>query len=556
MMRLPSHLVTQGPQRAPHRSLFKALGMTNEELRQPLIGIAHAHNDLVPGHVHLNTLVQAAKDGVRMAGGTPLAFSTIGVCDGIAMGHTGMKYSLASRELIADSIESMALSHALDALVFVPGCDKIVPGMLMAAARLNLPCIFVNAGPMLPGGKAGQRLDLNSVFEAVGAHGAGQLSDEGLAAIEDAACPGCGSCAGMFTANSMACLTEALGLALPYNGTIPAVHAARLRLSRQSGMRVMELLKEDFRARDALTKEAFDNALALDMALGCSTNSVLHLTAIAYECGIPLDLKTINEIGARVPQLCKLAPTGPLHVIDLHHAGGVFSVLNRLETLGALDQTTRTVATGGPIAELAKEHPVRDDTVIRPLCNPHAQTGGLAALFGSLAPEGAIVKRGAVDPGMLLHTGPARVFDSEEEAITAIFGGNIQKGDVVVIRYEGPRGGPGMREMLSPTSAIAGMGLDKDVMLITDGRFSGATRGAAIGHVSPEAAEGGPIALIEEGDLISVDIPHARIDLCVDVETLKARRAQFTPKVNPVTGWLARYAKLVTSAAQGAVLKA
>ena len=550
-----SDAVKSGPERAPHRSLWKAMGLTNEELTRPLIGVVSAKSECVPGHAHLDAVTRAVKDGVRMAGGVPVEFPSIGVCDGIAMGHVGMKYSLASRELIADSCESMAIAHGFDGMVFIPNCDKIVPGMLMAAARLNLPAIFVSGGPMLAGSLHGRALDLNRVFEAVGAYKAGKLDDAGLDEVESAACPGCGSCSGMFTANSMNCLTEALGMGLPGNGTIPAVSGARLRLAKQAGMRAVEMVREGLTPDRILTPAAFRNALALDMALGCSTNSALHLPAIAHEAGVPFDLTMINELSARVPNLCHLAPAGAHHVQDLHEAGGVMAVLREISPLGVLDGEAMT-CTGKTLAACYAGAQNHDPQVIRPLSDPYSPTGGLMVLRGNLAPRGAIVKRSAVAPEMLVHEGPARVFDSEDAAIAAIYAGAIRPGDVGVIRYEGPKGGPGMREMLSPTSAICGMGLDKEVALITDGRFSGATRGAAIGHVSPEAASGGLIGLVEEGDRIAIDIPSGSLELLVDEATLAARRERWVcPPPNVTRGYLARYARMVSSADEGAILK-
>lgn len=548
-----SQSVKEGLARAPHRSLFKAMGLTDEELRRPLIGIVNSANEFIPGHIHLDKIAEAVKAGVRMAGGTPLEFSTIGVCDGIAMNHIGMKYSLGSRELIADSVEIMAMAHGLDALVFIPNCDKIIPGMLMAAARLNLPSIFVSGGPMLAGNFKGKRVCLDNVFEGVGAVASGRMTEEDLELLVDEACPGCGSCAGMFTANSMNCLTEALGMGLPGNGTIPAVHAARIRLAKMAGMKIMELLERDIKPLDIMTREAFENALTVDMALGCSTNTVLHLFAIAHEAGIKLDLNMVNEISSRTPHLCKLAPAGPHFIEDLNEAGGIQMVMKRLSDKGLI-HTGLMTAGGVPIREnLDRAVGYRDD-VIRPLDNPYSQTGGLAALFGNLAPEGAVVKQGAVAPEMMVHSGPARVFNSEEEAVEAILGGKINKGDVIVIRYEGPRGGPGMREMLTPTSAIVGMGLDKDVALITDGRFSGATKGASIGHVSPEAAQGGPIALVQEGDIIEIDIPNRRLTLKVEEIELNTRKAAWKPIEPKIkTGYMRRYAEMVQSASTGAV---
>ncbi|MCL1965255.1 MAG: dihydroxy-acid dehydratase [Firmicutes bacterium] len=548
---MKSDQVKTGFSRAPHRSLFKAMGYTDEELSRPLIGVVNAQSEIVPGHIHLDAIAKAVKEGVRMAGGTPAEVPAIAVCDGIAMGHRGMHYSLVSRELIADSVETLAEAHGFDALVLIPNCDKVVPGMLMAAARLNLPAVVISGGPMLAGPGA---LDLNSVFEAVGAYSAERLDDEGLLRVENEACPTCGSCSGMFTANSMNCLSEALGMALPGNGTIPAVYAARVRLAKEAGMRVMRLLEDDIRPRDILTEAAFTNGLAVDMALGCSTNSMLHLPAIAHEAGLTLNLDMVNEISARTPNLCRLAPSGRHHVEDFHAAGGVTAVMHELAARNLLDLTALTV-TGKPIGESVRENPVRDHEVIRPVDAPYSATGGIAVLRGNLAPDGCVVKRAAVADDMLAHEGPARVFDSEDAAIEEIYAGGIQPGDVVVIRYEGPSGGPGMREMLSPTSALAGQGLDKQVALITDGRFSGATRGAAIGHVSPEAAKGGMIGLVKDGDRIAIDIPRGVIALKVDEEELARRRKGFVPLPPKIqTGVLARYAKLVRSAAAGAVL--
>ncbi|MGI6498558.1 MAG: dihydroxy-acid dehydratase [Oscillospiraceae bacterium] len=550
-----SHKVTQGVERTPHRSLFKAMGYTDKELSQPLIGVVNSHSEIIPGHIHLNTITEAVKAGIRTAGGTPVEFGAIGVCDGIAMGHEGMKYSLASRELIADSCETVALAHAFDGMVFIPNCDKIVPGMLMAAARLNIPSIFVSGGPMLSTNLNGKDLDLNSAFEAVGSFMAGTMDEAGVKEIEDNACPGCGSCSGMFTANSMNCLTEAIGMALPGNGTVPAVYAGRIRLAKETGMQIMELVQKDTKPSDIMTEAALQNALTADMALGCSSNSVLHLTAIAKERGLPFDLKMLNEISERTPNLCRLAPAGEHHVQDLYAAGGVQALLAELLRNGAIDGDAMT-ATGKTLAENVKGVTVQDKTVIRPYDQPYSKTGGLAILFGNLAAEGAVVKRSAVAPEMLQHKGPARVFNSEDEAISAIYDKQIKSGDVVVIRYEGPKGGPGMREMLSPTSAIAGMGLDKEVALITDGRFSGATRGASIGHVSPEGASGGVIGLVEDGDEIEIDIPHYSIRLLVSDEELERRRARWTaPEPRIKTGWLARYGKLVSSASEGATLQ-
>jgi dihydroxy-acid dehydratase len=550
-----SDSVKTGPEKAPHRSLWKAMGLTNEELSRPLIGVVSAASECVPGHMHLKNIAQAVKDGIRLAGGVPVEFPAIGVCDGIAMGHVGMKYSLASRELIADSCESMAIAHGFDGMVFIPNCDKIVPGMLMAAARLDRPAIFVSGGPMMAGSLHGKPLDLNSVFEAVGAYKLGTLDAQGLDDVESNACPGCGSCSGMFTANSMNCLTEALGMGLPGNGTIPAVEGARIRLAKQAGMRVVRMVEEDLRPSQILTEKAFKNALALDMALGCSTNSALHLPAIAHEAGVPFDLQMINEVSAKVPNLCHLAPAGAHHVQELNAAGGVMAVLHEIAGLGVLEGDAMTCL-GVSIGEVYEKAVNYDKQVIRTVDTAYSPTGGLMVLRGNLAPDGSIVKRSAVAPEMLRHEGPARVFDSEDAAIAAIYDRQIHPGDVVVIRYEGPKGGPGMREMLSPTSAICGMGLDKDVALITDGRFSGATRGAAIGHVSPEAASGGVIGLIEEGDKIAIDIPAGRLELLVDEETLAKRRAAWVcPPPNVTRGYLARYAKLVSSANKGAIVE-
>lgn len=545
----------KGLERAPHRSLFRALGHIDAEFDRPLIGIANSANEIVPGHIHLDQVAEAVKAGVRMAGGVPVEFATIGICDGIAMGHAGMKYSLPSRELIADSIESMALAHAFDALVLIPNCDKIVPGMLMAAARLNIPAIVVSGGPMLAGRYQGEPADLNTVFEAVGQVSSGEMDGEDLKELELVACPGCGSCSGMFTANSMNCMSEALGLALAGNGTIPAVYAERIRLAKQSGMQVVELLRQNLRPSTILTEKAFMNALAVDMALGCSTNTVLHLLAIANEAGVKIDLNLINEISAKTPHLVSLRPGGPHHLEDLHYAGGVPAVMAELAKQGILHEDLPT-ATGRTVREnLAAVGRVNRE-VIRSIDDPYEPYGGLAVLFGNLAPEGAVVKQVAVDPQMLQHTGPARVFDGEEDAVRAILGGKINPGDVVVIRYEGPKGGPGMREMLTPTSAVIGMGLGKSVALITDGRFSGATRGASIGHVSPEAAEGGPIAALKEGDIIEIDIPAKRLSVRLSDDEIKRRMASWQrPEPRVKRGYLARYQQIVTSASQGAVLR-
>jgi dihydroxy-acid dehydratase len=549
-----SDQVKKGVTRAPHRSLFKAMGYTDRELERPIIGIANSFNEIIPGHIHLRTITEAVKAGIRLAGGTPVEFGVIGVCDGIAMGHEGMKYSLASRELIADSIEAMTNAHAFDGLVLIPNCDKIVPGMLMAAARLNLPAIVVSGGPMLAGELNDQRLDLNTVFEGVGAQAAGEISEEELSAIEERACPGCGSCSGMFTANTMNCLTEVLGMALPGNGTIPAVDARRLRLAKETGFQLMELVKKQLTPRSILTEAAFTNALTVDMAIGGSTNTILHLPAIAHEVGLKLELNWINELSSKVPHLCHLRPAGPHHIQDLDAAGGIPALLATLATENLLDLTALTV-TGRRMGENIEGLKIPEQKVIRTINNPYHETGGLAVLFGSLAPDGAVVKQAAVDPEMLVHQGPARVFDQEEAAVEAIFGGQINPGDVIIIRYEGPQGGPGMREMLSPTSAIAGMGLDRTVALVTDGRFSGASRGASIGHVSPEAATGGPLALVKEGDRIQIDIPARSLDLLVTPEELAKRKAEWRPPAPKVThGYLARYAKLVKSANTGAII--
>ena len=548
--------VTKGVERAPNRSLFYALGYTKEELERPLIGVVCSQNEIVPGHMNLDKIAEAVKAGIRMAGGTPIEFPAIAVCDGIAMGHIGMKYSLVTRELIADSTEAMAMAHQFDGLVMIPNCDKNVPGLLMAAARINIPTIFCSGGPMLAGRlQDGRRSCLSHMFEAVGAYKAGKLDEAGVEDYENNACPTCGSCSGMYTANSMNCLTEGIGMALRGNGTIPAVLSARLRLAKHTGMQIMELVKRDIRPRDILTEAAFHNAETLDMALGCSTNSMLHLPAIAHECGIELSFDMANEISRKTPNLCHLAPAGDTYIEDLERAGGVYAVMKELTKKGLLDTSGITV-TGKTVAENLEGVENLDHDIIRPIENPYSPYGGIAVLKGSLAPEGCVVKQSAVAEEMMVHTGPARVFDSEEDAIQAIYQGKIVSGDVVVIRYEGPKGGPGMREMLNPTSAIAGMGLDKEVALITDGRFSGATRGASIGHVSPEAALGGPIAYVEEGDTISIDIPNCRIELLVDEATLAARKAKSVcPEPKVQTGYLRRYAKLVTSAARGAVLE-
>lgn len=545
-----------GAERAPQRSLFKAMGYTDAQIKKPLIGIVNSFNEIIPGHIHLQTIARSVKDGVLMAGGTPVEFNVIGVCDGIAMGHDGMKYSLVTREIIADSVECMAKAHRFDGLVFIPNCDKIVPGMLMAAARLNIPSIFVSGGPMLSlCSEDGRYMDLNSVFEAVGAYKSGKATDADLAYYENNACPGCGSCSGMFTANSMNCLTEALGMGLRGNGTIPAVYAERQRLAKTVGTRAVELVHENIRPLDILTEKAFKNALTVDMALGCSSNSLLHLTAIAKEAGVTLDLHYVNEISDRTPNLCHLAPAGPHHVQDLHAAGGVYAVIKELTKKNLIDTTLITV-TGKTVGENIADAVIKNPEVIRPIEKPYLENGGLAVLFGSLAPNGAAVKRSAVAPEMMVHKGPAVVFDSEEEAIAEIYAGKIKPGDVVVIRYEGPAGGPGMREMLSPTSAICGMGLDKEVALITDGRFSGATRGASIGHVSPEAVSGGPIAYVKNGDIISIDIPNYSVNLEVSEAELERRKAQMPVKVKTdIKGYLKKYARSVSSADKGAVIE-
>jgi len=552
---MKSDNVKSGIQQAPHRSLFYALGFTKEELERPLVGIVSSYNEIVPGHMNLDKITEAVKTGVLIAGGTPIVFPAIAVCDGIAMGHEGMKYSLVTRDLIADSTECMALAHQFDALVMIPNCDKNVPGLLMAAARVNVPTIFVSGGPMLSGNLDGKRTCLSSMFEAVGAYHAGKMNMEEVEAYENAACPTCGSCSGMYTANSMNCVTEALGMALRGNGTIPAVMSARLRLAKHAGMKVMELLEKNIRPRDIMTEAAFHNAEIVDMALGCSTNTMLHLPAVAHEAGVTISLDMANEISQNTPNLCHLAPAGPTFMEDLDRAGGVHAVMAELNKKGFLDTSVMT-ATGKTLGENLIGVKNLDPEVIRPIENPYSQFGGIAVLKGNLAPEGCVVKQSAVAPEMMVHQGPARVFDSEDEAITAINGGKIVSGDVIVIRYEGPKGGPGMREMLNPTASIAGMGLDKTVALITDGRFSGATRGASVGHVSPEAALGGNIALVKEGDTISIDIPSCKIELLVSEEELNVRRdAWVCPEPKIKTGYLARYTKMVTSAAQGAILQ-
>ena len=551
---MKSDRVKSGVQQAPHRSLFYALGLTKEELSRPLVGIVNSYNEVVPGHMSLDKITEAVKTGVLMAGGTPLAFPAIAVCDGIAMGHEGMKYSLITREMIADSTECMALAHQFDALVMIPNCDKNVPGLLMAAARVNIPAIFVSGGPMLAGVVDGKRACLSDVFEAVGKYHASKISKEELEELETAACPSCGSCSGMYTANSMNCVSEALGMALPGNGTIPAVMSARLRLAKEAGMKIMELIERNLRPRDIMSEAAFHNAVTVDMALGCSTNTLLHLPAIAHEAGVKLDLDKANELSRKTPTLCKLAPAGDNFIEDLDKAGGVHALMAELTKKKLLNTSCITV-TGHTLGENLKAAKNLNPEIIRPIENPFSPNGGIAVLKGNLAPEGSVVKQSAVAPEMMKHQGPARVFDCEDDAVAAITGGDIKEGDVVVIRYEGPKGGPGMREMLNPTSTIAGMGLDKSVALITDGRFSGATRGASIGHVSPEAALGGNIALVREGDTVLIDIPACKLELLVSDEELEARRAQWQPPEPRVkTGSLARYARLVTSAAQGAVL--
>ena len=547
--------VTKGMQQAPHRSLFNALGYTKEELDRPLVGIVSSYNEIVPGHMNLDKIVEAVKMGVAMAGGTPIVFPAIAVCDGIAMGHTGMKYSLVTRDLIADSTECMAMAHQFDALVMVPNCDKNVPGLLMAAARLNIPTVFVSGGPMLAGHIHGKKRSLSSMFEAVGSYAAGTMTEDEVREYEEKVCPTCGSCSGMYTANSMNCLTEAIGMGLPGNGTIPAVYSERIKLAKHAGMAVMELLKRDIRPRDIMTKAAFMNALTMDMALGCSTNSMLHLPAIAHEAGVDIDLDIANALSEKTPNLCHLAPAGPTYMEDLNEAGGVSAVMSELNKIGLLDTSCMTV-TGKTIAENIQGVVNKNPEVIRPVENPYSKTGGIAVLKGNLAPDSAVVKRSAVVPEMMVHEGPARVFDCEEDAIAAIKGGKIVEGDVVVIRYEGPKGGPGMREMLNLTSAIAGMGLGSSVALITDGRFSGASRGASIGHVSPEAAVGGPIAFVEEGDIIKINIPENTLNVDITDEEMEARKAKWQPREPKITtGYLARYASMVTSGNTGAILK-
>jgi dihydroxy-acid dehydratase len=550
-----SDQMKKGVERIAHRSLFNALGLTEKEINQPMVGIVNAQNDIIPGHLHLDDIVEAVKAGVRMAGGTPFVFPAIGVCDGIAMGHEGMRYSLISREHIADSVEIMAMAHPFDALVFVPNCDKIVPGMIMAALRLNIPSIFVSGGPMMPGYYEGKKLTVTSAFEAVGAAGAKKMSDDQMKEIELYSCPGCGSCAGMFTANSMNCMTEVIGLGLPGNGTVPAVHAGRIRLAKEAGMKVMELLEKDIRPRDIVTPDSLHNALTADMALGCSTNTVLHLPAIAHEAGLKIDLKEINNISKATPHLVKLSPAGEDCLVDLWQAGGIPAVLKELDNHGLLKTDCMTV-TAKTLSENIKDAYIKDKSVIRSFDDPYSKDGGLAILWGNIAPDGAVVKKGAVLEEMMVHKGPAKVYNSEEECMAAIMGGKVVPGDVVVVRYEGPKGGPGMREMLTPTSAIAGMGLDSSVALITDGRFSGASRGASIGHISPEAAAGGLIGIIEDGDIISIDIPNNKLELLVDEKVIAERRSKFVPLEKPVpNGYLKRYRKMVTSANTGGVFE-
>lgn len=549
-----SDRVKKGPDKTPHRSLFKAMGYTDEELSRPLIGVVNAKSEVIPGHIHLDTIAKAVKQGIAMAGGTPIEVPAIGVCDGIAMGHIGMHYSLPTRELIADSVESLALAHGFDGLVLIPNCDKIVPGMLMAAARLNIPSILCSGGPMLAGHKCGEKLSLSKTFEAVGAYEAGIISEDELKEFENKSCPSCGSCSGMYTANSMNCLSEVIGMALPGNGTIPAVYGDRVGLAKRAGMQIMKLVEKDIKPRDIMTEKAFKNALTMDMALGCSTNSMLHLPAIAHEAGVELNLDMANEISAKTPNLCHLAPAGSNYIEELNEVGGIPAVMKEISKLGLLELDNPTV-TLKTVGENIAVRSGADGTIIRTVENPYSTTGGIAVMRGNIAQDGCVVKRSAVAPEMLKHTGPARVFNSEEEAIAAIFGGKIVSGDVVVIVYEGPKGGPGMREMLSPTSALAGMKLDKEVALITDGRFSGASRGASIGHVSPEAAAGGNIGLVREGDTIEIDINGGKINVLVSDEELAKRRAEWVmPEPKIKTGWLARYAKLVSSADKGAVL--
>ena len=547
-----SNNLTKGIARAPHRSLLKGLGFTSDEMDKPIIGIANSFNEIIPGHVHLKNLVQSVKDGIRNAGGVPMEFNTIGICDGLAMNHLGMKYSLVTRNIIADSIEAVAMATPFDAIVFIPSCDKVVPGMLIAAARLNIPSVFISGGAMLAGVYKGKKIGLSNVFEAVGAYESGKITKRELNMVEEMACPTCGSCSGMYTANTMNCLTEALGMGLPGNGTVPAVFSERARLAKKAGMQVMEVLKAGLKPKDIMTKEAFENAVAVDMALGGSSNTALHLPAIAHEAGVKLTLDDFNEIAKKTPQLCKLSPSGEYFIEDLYRAGGVTGVMKRMFENGALHGEAKTVALRSQ-GELAKEAFINDEDVIKPWNKPAYSTGGIAVLKGNLAVDGCVVKEGAVDKEMLVHSGPAKVFNSEEEAVEAIVGGKIVAGDVVVIRYEGPKGGPGMREMLSPTAMIAGMGLDKDVALITDGRFSGATRGASIGHVSPEAASGGNIAIVENGDIIEIDIPNRKINIKLTDEEIEQRKSKLEPHKITVTGYLKKYAMHVSSAAEGAI---
>ena len=550
-----SDLMKKGRERAPHRALFKAMGYTDEELSRPIIGVANSANELIPGHIHLRQIAQAVKEGIRSAGGTPMEFSTIGICDGIAMGHIGMKYSLGSRELIADSVEVMAMAYPFDGLVLIPNCDKIIPGMMMAMARLDIPAVLVSGGPMLAGVFRGKTADLITVFEAIGKVAAGEMTEEELQELEGCACPGAGSCSGMFTANSMNCLAEALGIALPGNGTIPAVDAARVRLAKAAGVKVMELVRKGIKPSDILTKEAFYNAIAVDMAFGGSTNTALHLPAIAHEAGVDITLEDFNRVSDRTPHICNLSPAGPYHLEDLHRAGGIPALMRVLAEGGLINGDLLTV-TSRTVKENIEGAEVLDPEVIRPLDRPYHPTGGLVALFGNLAPDGAVVKASAVAPEMLRHEGPARVFESEEEALEAILGRRIRKGEVIVIRYEGPKGGPGMREMLAPTSAIAGIGMDKEVSLLTDGRFSGGTRGAAIGHISPEAQEGGPIAIVRDGDPIRIDIPGRKLELLLSEEEIQKRLKQWSPPPPKISkGYMARYARMVTSSGTGAVFR-
>ena len=550
-----SDLMKKGRERAPHRALFKAMGYTDEELSRPIIGVANSANELIPGHIHLRQIAQAVKEGIRSAGGTPMEFSTIGICDGIAMGHIGMKYSLSSRELIADSVEVMAMAYPFDGLVLIPNCDKIIPGMMMAMARLDIPAVLVSGGPMLAGVFRGKTADLITVFEAIGKVAAGEMTEEELQELEGCACPGAGSCSGMFTANSMNCLAEALGIALPGNGTIPAVDAARVRLAKAAGVKVMELVRKGIKPSDILTKEAFYNAIAVDMAFGGSTNTALHLPAIAHEAGVDITLEDFNRVSDHTPHICNLSPAGPYHLEDLHRAGGIPALMRVLAEGGLINGDLLTV-TSRTVKENIEGAEVLDPEVIRPLDRPYHPTGGLVALFGNLAPDGAVVKASAVAPEMLRHEGPARVFESEEEALEAILGRRIRKGEVIVIRYEGPKGGPGMREMLAPTSAIAGIGMDKEVSLLTDGRFSGGTRGAAIGHISPEAQEGGPIAIVRDGDPIRIDIPGRKLELLLSEEEIQKRLKQWSPPPPKISkGYMARYARMVTSSSTGAVFR-